>query len=310
MTVTLFTHPDCLAHDPGPGHPERPERLRAILAALDAPDFATLDRREAPLADAAALRRAHSPAYVEAIFAAAPPPGTRVTLDPDTHMSAGSLDAARRAAGGAMAAVDAVLSGAARHAFVATRPPGHHAEPGQAMGFCLFNSVVVAALHARAAHGIARVAVIDFDVHHGNGTQAMAWDDADLFYGSTHQMPCYPGTGAAEERGAFGTVLNEPLPPGAGGATFRAAFDAVLDGMRAFGPELVLVSAGFDAHRDDPLASLMLDETDFAWAAGRLIEVSGGHLVSVLEGGYDLDALAASVAAYLRVIIAQDAEHG
>jgi acetoin utilization deacetylase AcuC-like enzyme len=310
VSVALFTHSSCLKHDPGPFHPESPDRLRAVLRALEGPEFASLDRREAPVAAAEAIARAHLPGYIDAVLRAEPGPGDRVSLDGDTHMVAGSVEAARRAAGGAMAAVDAVMDFSARHAFVAVRPPGHHAEAGQAMGFCLFNTVAVAALHARARWGLRRIAVIDFDVHHGNGTQAMFWSDPDLFYGSTHQMPCYPGTGAARERGASGNIVNQPLPPGAVGADYRPALTRVLAELAAFGPELVIASAGFDAHRDDPLAALMLTEDDFAWTAERLIEASGGRLVSVLEGGYDLEALASSVAAYVRVLLQRDAADG
>jgi acetoin utilization deacetylase AcuC-like enzyme len=205
--------------------------------------------------------------------------------------------------------VDAVMHGSARHAFVATRPPGHHAEPAQAMGFCLFNSVAVAALHARRRWGLRRVAVLDFDVHHGNGTQAMFWNDPELFYASTHQSPCYPGTGFLTDHGVAGNIVNRPLRPGAAGTAFRAAWTEIVQELERFGPELVICSAGFDAHRDDPLASLELEEADFAWIAARLATASGGRLVSVLEGGYDLPALAASVAAYVRALLEEDAAH-
>ena len=309
MTVALFTHAACLAHEPGPGHPESRDRLVAVQTALAESEFANLARLEAPPATTAALTSVHSRSYVEAIFAAVIEPGRTITLDPDTHMSAGSLEAALRAAGGAIAAVDHVLGQRARTAFVATRPPGHHAEMDKAMGFCLFNSVAIAAHHARAAHGLRRIAVVDFDAHHGNGTQAMFWNDPDLFYGSVHQMPCYPGTGAASERGAYGNIVNYPLPPGAGSGEYRAALTAVLDALQAFSPDLVLASAGFDAHVNDPLAAIELETEDFAWTAARLLEAGHGRLVSVLEGGYHLDALAESVAAYLRVMLAEETAH-
>ena len=310
MTVVLFTHAACLDHDPGPGHPESPARLRAILRALDAPGFARLDRRDAPLASVGQLVRVHTPAYVDAILAAEPAEGDSFALDGDTFMSPGSVEAALRACGGAIAAVDAVMDGSARHAFVATRPPGHHAEADRAMGFCLFNAVAVAALHARDRWGLQQVAVLDFDVHHGNGTQAMFWNDAGLFYASSHQSPCYPGTGLIGDRGAAGNIVNFPLSPGSGSLAFRAAWEAMLAELARFGPELIICSAGFDAHRADPLAGLTLDEADFSWAASRFAQAAGGRLVSVLEGGYDLAALAASVAAYVGALLDEDDENG
>ena len=301
MTTALFTHQACLAHDTGPWHPECPDRLRAVLTALEHPDFTPLLREQAPEATRAQLLLAHPESYVDAILAQRPAPGRLVQLDGDTVMSAGSAEAALRAAGGACAAVDAVMEGWARTAFVATRPPGHHAEPARAMGFCLFASAAIAALHARARWGVERVAVVDFDVHHGNGTQAIFERDPALFYASSHQYPCYPGTGAASERGVAGNVLNMPLPPGSGGGRFRAAWEREgLPALREFGPGLVIVSAGFDAHRADPLAEVRLETEDFDWITDRLLDAAGGRLVSVLEGGYDLDALAASAAAHVR----------
>ena len=304
MSTALFTHPACLGHDAGPWHPERPERLRAVLAALEEEAFAPLLREVAPEATPEQLALAHPAAYVAAILEIRPAPGETVSLDADTVMSAGSAAAARRAAGGAIAAVDAVLGGWARTAFAAVRPPGHHAEPSRPMGFCLFNNVAIAALWARHRWGKRRIAVVDFDVHHGNGTQAIFGPDAELFYGSSHQSPCYPGTGAARETGVADNVVNAPLPPGSDGAAFRAAWsERVLPALAAFGPELLIVSAGFDAHKADPLAELRLETADFAWITGALLEVAGGRLVSVLEGGYDLDALAASAAAHVRVLM-------
>jgi acetoin utilization deacetylase AcuC-like enzyme len=310
VTVALLTHPACLAHDPGFGHPECAARLVAVLKALDAPAFAALDRREAPLATAAQLARVHHPDYVAALLAADPALGGQLTLDPDTHLSHGSIEAAQRAAGGAIAAVDAIMDGSARHAFVATRPPGHHAEADRAMGFCLFNNVAVAALHARDRWGLRRIAVLDFDVHHGNGTQHSFAPDADLFYASSHQWPCFPGTGRLTDRGVAHNIVNRPLPPGSGSPAFRAAWDSILADLAQFAPQLVICSAGFDAHHADPLASLELTEADFAWAAHRLAAASGGRLASVLEGGYDLAALAASVAAYVGALLEDDAHHG
>jgi len=304
VSTALFTHPACLGHDAGPWHPERPERLRAVLAALEGEAFAPLLREAAPEATPEQLALAHPAEYVAAILEIRPAPGETVSLDADTVMSAGSAAAARRAAGGAIAAVDAVLGGWARTAFAAVRPPGHHAEPSRPMGFCLFNNVAIAALWARHRWGKRRIAVVDFDVHHGNGTQAIFGPDADLFYGSSHQSPCYPGTGAARETGVADNVVNAPLPPGSDGAAFRAAWsERVLPALAAFGPELLIVSAGFDAHKADPLAELRLETADFAWITGALLEVAGGRLVSVLEGGYDLDALAASAAAHVRVLM-------
>ena len=307
MTVALITHPDCLGHDPGPGHPECPARLRAVLAALDAPEFSALHRVEAPLADAAELALVHPPAYVAAILAVRPEGAGRRMLDADTLMSAGSAEAALRAAGGAMLGVDMVMRGEARAAFAATRPPGHHAERATAMGFCLFANAAIAARHAQAKWGLGRVAVVDFDVHHGNGTQDIFARDPSLFYGSSHQYPCYPGTGAESETGV-GNVVNATLPPGADGAAFRAAWAGrILPALDAFAPELLIVSAGFDAHRADPLAQLRLETADFAWITGELMAVADRHcaqrLVSVLEGGYDLAALAESAAVHVRTLL-------
>jgi acetoin utilization deacetylase AcuC-like enzyme len=307
MTTLLFTHPACLEHDPGSYHPESPDRLRAVLAALDGEEFAAVERREAPRVDRADLARVHPHAYVEAVLEAVPASG-HVGLDADTIVSPGSGEAALRAAGAVCAAVDAVMAGEARNAFCAVRPPGHHAEPARPMGFCLFNNVAVGALRARHAHGLTRAAVIDFDVHHGNGTQAMFEADPDLFYASTHQYPLYPGTGGAGERGV-GNIVNVPLRPGAGSAPFRQAFsDVILPALDAFRPDFLLISAGFDAHRSDPLAQLELDEADFAWVTARLCECAARHcagrLVSTLEGGYDLNALGASAAAHLRALMA------
>ncbi|MEM9009604.1 MAG: histone deacetylase family protein [Pseudomonadota bacterium] len=307
MTTALFTHPDCLTHVTPEGHPERVARLEAVLAALDAPKFANLDRWEAPPATDEALLRAHPTAHLARMAKAVPESG-QVPLDPDTYATPGSEIASRRAAGAVVAAVDLVLSGGAANAFCAVRPPGHHAERAQAMGFCFYSSIAVGALHALDHHGLSRVAVVDFDVHHGNGTQDVLWEEPRIRFASTHQMPLYPGTGAAEERGSADQILNVPLPPGADGAVFRRAVgERILPELDAFAPELVLISAGFDAHQADPLANLALDESDFVWVTEKLADLAarhaGGRLVSTLEGGYDLEALAASTAAHVAVLM-------
>jgi len=307
MTTLLFSHPACLGHDTSPHHPESSARLKAVLAALDAPEFAGLLRREAPRADRAAIARAHSARFVDRILAHIPETGF-AQIDGDTVVSPGSGEAALRAAGALTAAVDAVVAGDAENAFCAVRPPGHHAEPERAMGFCLFNNVAVGALHARAAHGLERVAIVDFDVHHGNGTQAIFERDARVMFASTHQSPLYPGSGARRERGV-GNIVNLPLPPGAGGEDFRHAIvEFVLPALEEFRPDLIMISAGFDAHADDPLANLAFREADYAWVTEKLVELAsrhcGGRIVSTLEGGYALDALAASAAAHVRALMA------
>jgi acetoin utilization deacetylase AcuC-like enzyme len=300
--MLLFTHPAMLAHAPPPGHPESPARLEAVLKGLEP---LKLERREAPFADRAAIERVHARAYVDAMEAAFPKPGDGLAaVDADTFLSDGSREAAWRAAGALTGAVDAVLNDEDDLAFCAVRPPGHHAEPAQAMGFCLFNNVAIGALHALEAHGLGKVAVVDFDVHHGNGTQAAAMREPRLFFASTHQSPLYPGTGAAGDRGPSDNVLNAPLPPGADGAAWRAAIERrVLPALADFGPDLILVSAGFDAHRADPLAQMRLEDEDYAWAGSALRDAAlrscKGKVVSTLEGGYDLGALARSAAAYV-----------
>ena len=307
MTTLLISHPACFDHDTGRMHPERPARLKAILTALDDKEFAGLRRQDAPRASIDQIARVHARTYIDRVLRSVPRAGL-VGLDADTVMSPGSGEAALRAAGAAVAAVDAVMSGAAGNAFCAVRPPGHHAEMAQAMGFCLFNNVAVAAEQARAAHGLKRVAAVDFDVHHGNGTQHMFENDGGLFYASTHQWPLYPGTGAADETGV-GNIFNVPLAPMSGGREFRAAFeDVILPALRRFRPEFLLISAGFDAHESDPLASLRLHEDDYRWATEALLAVADeccdGRVVSTLEGGYDLEALAASSAAHARALMA------
>jgi len=306
MSVALFTHPAALDHDTGEGHPECAERVRYVLRALEAQMFAPLLREVAPPATVEQLRAAHSAEHVDFIMSL-PRDRTRY-IDGDTLYGPGSLDAALRGAGGACAAVDAVMEGWAKAAFVAMRPPGHHAEANRAMGFCLFNNAAVAAYHARARWGLARVAVVDFDVHHGNGTQDIFGPEPDLFYASSHQYPCYPGTGAAHERGAHGNIVNAPLAPGSGTQAFQAAWSGVIiPALNAFRPELLIISAGFDAHAADPLAQLRLHEADFTWITQALLAVADAHcpgrVVSLLEGGYDLDALAASAAAHVTALM-------
>jgi acetoin utilization deacetylase AcuC-like enzyme len=307
VTTLVISHPACLAHEMGEGHPERPDRLRAIERALESEAYQMLARDLAPRADLDAIARVHPKDYIEAIRAATPKQGL-AAVDPDTSMSPGSYEAALRAAGGALFAVDEVMSGKVRNAFVATRPPGHHAEVANPMGFCFFNNAAIAARHAQAAHGAERVAIVDFDVHHGNGTQHIFWDDPTVTYASTHEMPLYPGTGAVGERGEHNQIVNAPLRAGDSGETFREAMEAViLPRVEAFSPDLIIVSAGFDAHHRDPLGNLNLVEADYGWATRRLMEIArrkcGERVVSVLEGGYDLNGLARSVAVHVTTLM-------
>jgi acetoin utilization deacetylase AcuC-like enzyme len=302
MPTLIFTHPSAAEHDPGRGHPERPERIRAVLHALDADRFPALERREAPEANVDRIALVHRPSYVDALLKAVPEDGL-VRLDPDTALSPRSGEAALRAVGAICAAVDAVVAGEASSAFCAVRPPGHHAEPGRGMGFCLFNNVAIGAAHARQAHGLKRVAVVDFDVHHGNGTQAAFQSDPSVFFASSHEYPLYPGTGAEDERGV-GNIYNVPLAPQSGSVEFRRGWERiVLPALEEFDPDMILVSAGFDAHARDPLATLRLEEEDFAWITRKLVDIAGekcdGRIVSTLEGGYDLQALADSVSAHV-----------
>lgn len=307
MTTAVFTHIACLEHEPGQFHPESPSRLAAVLDILNTERFAGLLWRDAPMIDPAVIELAHPASHVDWVLGVIPPMG-RGAIDNDTLVSPGSREAALRAVGAVVAAVDAVVAGEVANAFCAVRPPGHHAEPNRAMGFCLFNNIGVGAYRARRAHGLGRIAVVDFDVHHGNGTQVLFERDPDMFYASTHQSPLYPGTGAASERGV-GNIVNVPLPSGATGIQFRAAFETViLPKLEAFAPDLVMISAGFDGHRDDPLASLALVEDDYAWVTAALADLArrqcGGRIVSALEGGYDLEALAASAAAHVAALMA------
>jgi acetoin utilization deacetylase AcuC-like enzyme len=302
MTTALYTDPIYLEHLTVPGHPERPERLSAIEKALAAPEFEALDRRQAGQADVELLELVHPKSHVDKIRSAIPDEGL-VRIDADTCVSPKSWEAAMTAVGAAVAAVDDVFDGTADNVFVAARPPGHHAEKATAMGFCLFDNVAIAARHAQEKYGIDRVAIIDWDVHHGNGTQDIFWDDPTVLYCSTHQMPLFPGTGALDETGA-GNIFNAPLSPGNGSNEFRDAFRSrILTQVNGFKPDLIIVSAGFDAHWRDPLAEINLTEDDFDWATGKLLEIANRHagnrLVSVLEGGYDLTGLASSAAAHI-----------
>ena len=307
MSTLLITHPDCLEHRVPTGHPERPERLRAIENALEIEKFQSLARAQAPKAPLDVIALCHPMDYIEDVSAAIPTQGI-VHLDADTSLSPGTFDAALRAAGGAMLAVDEVVSKKAANAFVATRPPGHHAETARPMGFCFFDNAAIAARYAQKRYGIARVAIVDFDVHHGNGSQEIFWADKTVMYSSTHQMPLYPGTGAVIEAGEFDTVVNAPLRPGDGGDAFRAAFESrLLPRLLDFAPEFLIISAGFDAHMRDPLANLNLVEDDFVWATQKIMDVADrvaeGRVVSLLEGGYDLEALASSAAAHVTTLM-------
>lgn len=297
--MRIYTHPDCLDHLTPPGHPEQVARLRAVDRGLSGLPYARLD---CPLGAEADLLRGHPQSQIDRIRHATPDQGW-AQVDGDTFLSPGSWNAALRAVGGACAAVDAVMADAGR-AFVACRPPGHHAERETAMGFCLFGTVAIAALRAVQVHGLSRVAVLDFDVHHGNGTQDLLWDQPHIRFVSSHQMPLYPGTGAASERGAHGQITNLPLHSGSDGRAMWAAWEPVLADLRAWSPELVLISAGFDAHRDDPLAGLNWAEADFARLTRAICDLAdatcAGRVVSCLEGGYDLPALATSVAAHVQ----------
>lgn len=307
MYTSLFTHSACLDHDTGLGHPECADRLRAVLAALETEEFYMLDRQEAPRATVEQLLRAHPQHHIDRVFSAIPET-EHSGIDADTVVSPGSGEAALRAAGAVVAAVDAVATGQSRNAFCAVRPPGHHAEREKPMGFCLFNNAAVGAYHARAAHGLQRIAVMDFDVHHGNGTQDIFQHDPDLLYCSTHQSPLYPGTGAPDERGEYGNCVNATLPAMAGSPEFRHAMTTiVLPAIDHFKPDLLIISAGFDAHSRDPLASLHLIDDDFVWATRKLGDLArthcGARIVSVLEGGYNLRALASACAAHVRELM-------
>jgi acetoin utilization deacetylase AcuC-like enzyme len=307
MSTLLISHPAFLEHLTPLGHPERPDRLRAIERALEAEKFQTLARSQAPLASLETIALCHPMAYITEVREAAPREGL-IHLDADTAMSPGTFEAALRAAGGAIHAVDEVLTKQAANAFVAARPPGHHAETARPMGFCLFDNAAIAARYAQQRYGVASAAIIDFDVHHGNGSQEIFWSDKTVMYCSTHQMPLFPGTGAVGETGDHNTIVNAPLRPGDGGAAFRAAFETrILPRLEVFRPELVIISAGFDAHMRDPLANINLAEADFIWATQKIMDLAdgcaGGRVISLLEGGYDLQALGNSVAAHVATLM-------
>ena len=312
MTTLLLTHPSFIAHDTGAGHPERPDRMRAIDRVLSHESFSSLVRAEAPIRPdvETAILCAHPPELIAHLKALrAETAHAPVYVDGDTVMSAGSWEAAVRAIGAGLDAVDAVMTPASgiKNAFCQVRPPGHHAEAERAMGFCFFNSVAIAAHYARKKYGAERVAVVDFDVHHGNGTQDIFWSDKNLLYASTHQMPLFPGSGALNETGV-GNIWNAPLRAGDNGSVFADAFRSrILPALNNFAPDLLLISAGFDAHMNDPLANLRLIESDFLWVTSELIKVadrhSKGRIVSMLEGGYDLTALARSVAVHVKALM-------
>ncbi len=307
MTTYLFSHPSCIQHDPGPLHPECPDRLRAVLDGLADEHFQKLSRFEAPEIDLQLVKTVHKPYYVEKIMEKIPDHG-RVQLDADTVISPQSLEATKRSSGAAVEAVDRVVAGDATNAFCAVRPPGHHAESSRAMGFCLFNSAAIAAFHARSAHKLDRVAVVDFDVHHGNGTQHSFEAEPNLFYGSSHQWPAYPGTGQENETGCADNIWNLPLSPGSGSATFRRGYEKrILPALRLFAPNLLIISAGFDGHARDPLAQLELQTDDFQWVTEQLCGVASeccdGRVVSLLEGGYDLKALRESVQVHVQALM-------
>lgn len=306
MTTLIYSHRRCLEHDPGPDHPESPARLTAVLAALEDPEFAGLEWRDAPAASLDQIGRVHSERYIDDVYQLIQA-GEKAQLDEDTYVSAGSWHAALHASGAVCAAIDAVIREDADNAFCAVRPPGHHAEPERAMGFCIFNNIAIGAFQAREIHNIGRIAIVDFDVHHGNGTEVLLRNDPDLFYASIHQEPLFPGTGRESDRGRFNNVLNVPLRPKMGSSEFRQqARNRVLPTLAKFEPQLILISAGFDGHRADPLSDLSLDEDDFAWITSEILTIAchacRGRVVSVLEGGYDPNALAASVAAHVRAL--------
>ena len=307
MTTLLISHPSSLQHATPAGHPERIDRIRAVERTLEDERFATLQRVTAPEGTLAQVELCHAPRFAQAVVEASPQNGM-VHIDADTSMSPGTLSAALHGVGAAVHAVDEVMTARAANAFCAMRPPGHHAESDRAMGFCFFNNAAIAARHAQKVHGVERVAILDWDVHHGNGTQEIFWSDPSVLYASLHEMPLFPGTGAASERGEHGNIVNAPLRAGDGSDVFRDAYEnAVLPRIAAFRPDLVIISAGFDAHWRDPLANLNLKEPDFAWATQKLMELAdrhaGGRLVSILEGGYDLEGLSKSVAAHVMALM-------
>ncbi|MHC2089636.1 histone deacetylase family protein [Methylobacterium sp. WCS2018Hpa-22] len=305
--TALFHHAAAFEHRTPHGHPERPERMKAVQEALGTADFSGLDRRAPEAAALESVFLAHPEEWVRAILRSVPSEGL-AHLDSDTVLSPGTMDCVLRGVGAAVQGVDLVMTGAARNAFSAMRPPGHHAERTKAMGFCVFNNAAIAALHARKVHGAERVAIVDWDVHHGNGTQDIVWSDPSVLFCSTHQMPLYPGSGAVSEEGEHGTIVNAPLKPFADGDAFKEAMRSrILTRLEAFKPDLIVISAGFDAHWRDPLANLMLEAEDFAWATSQVMEIADrtcdGRIVSLLEGGYDLKGLGDSVAAHVSVLM-------
>ncbi|ANP84324.1 histone deacetylase family protein [Rhizobium leguminosarum] len=305
MSTRLYEHPIFLEHVTPAGHPERSDRIRAINVALEHPNFERLERREAPQANEDAVLLAHPEEHLTAVMREIPEEEGEINqIEADTYASSKSLQAALTGIGGAMAAVDDVFTGRADNVFVAARPPGHHAEKMTAMGFCFFNNAAIAARHAQKTHGAERIAIVDWDVHHGNGTQDIFWDDPSVLFCSTHQMPLYPGTGAKDEKGTHNTIVNAPLSPNVGSDHFREAFKSrVLPALDDFRPDLIIISAGFDAHHRDPLAQINLTGEDFDWATGRVLELADRHaknrVVSLLEGGYDLEGLAESAGMHI-----------
>ena len=305
MATRLYEHPIFLEHITPEGHPERPDRLRSLNIALEHPNFERLERKEAPQANEDAVLLAHPEEHLLAVMRQIPQEEGEINrIEADTYASPKSLQAALTGIGAAMAAVDDVFTGAADNVFVAARPPGHHAETAKAMGFCLFNNVAIAARHAQKKHGAERIAIIDWDVHHGNGTQDIFWNDTSVLFCSTHQMPLYPWSGDKNETGVKNNIVNAPLSPNTGSEYFREAFKSrVLPAIADFSPDLILISAGFDAHHRDPLAQINLVGEDFDWATGRLLEMAdkyaSNRVVSLLEGGYDLEGLAESAAMHI-----------
>ena len=307
MSTFLYSHRTCVLHDPGDVHPECPGRLEAVLNGLNEDDFKSLKRHEAPEIDLRLVKLVHTSDYVEKIVARSPEKG-RVQLDADTSMSSHSVEAARRSSGAAVEAVERIIAGDAKNAFCAVRPPGHHAESTKAMGFCLFNGAAIAAFHARINHGLDRVAVIDFDVHHGNGTQNSFEQEPNLFYASSHQAPAYPGTGKESDTGSGNNICNAPLPPGSGSKEFKSVYtNRILPALKNFEPELIIISAGFDAHSKDPLAQLNLETDDYGWVSEQILELASkccdGRVISILEGGYNIQALRESVQVHVRALL-------
>ncbi len=310
MTLALITHTDCLGHVGTPGHVEQSDRLRVVLDALSEKNFPDLVRLDAPLAQREDVLRVHTTEYADLILHGAPDEGWR-QLDADTYLGPGSAEAALRGAGASIAAVDGVMAGQYSRAFCAVRPPGHHARPAKAMGFCFFNGIAIAAKRAMQVHGLSRVAIVDFDVHHGNGTQEMLFDEPGMFYASLHQAPLYPGTGTVDETGKRGRIINMPLPAGTGSRVWRGAYREIIHPeLELFAPEFIFISAGFDGHGDDPLAQFELTSADFFWITAMLVRLAektaNGRVVSVLEGGYDLAALGRCSAAHVRALDGQE----